>query len=234
MTSHKIEKVDTVRLIDERRELIKQLDGFQKHHRVPTTCNETDKRFLADITQRQLNSDLQEIFASLRKSYGLKRKQISVVGPADGGGVISTEFFNYEIHVAHDESDPSRIVWRRSITEIGEPARVFAGPFEQVFGKRFSVLEIVTQQALDLESIVDHIEDTELETVSVDYDKDLTWCEIQLLDSTTSVVIREDAIQVISRREVSPQELLESFFEIQRQFISTLSLAGIPFLAGTE
>ncbi len=234
MTVRKIEKVDTVRLIDERREAFKQLDGFQKHHRVPTSGSDSDHRFLAEITARELDADLQTIFAALRKSYGLKRKEISVDGPADGGGVIATDFFNYEIHVALDDDDPSRIVWCRSITEISEPARVFAGPFEQVFGKRFSVLEISTEQSLDLESIVDHIEDQELETVGVDYDKDLEWCEIQLVDSATSVMIRQDSIRVISRREVSPAELIESFLEIQRQFITSFKLAGIPFLADPD
>lgn len=234
MTPSEIEKTDAVRLIDERRELIKQLDGFEKHHRVPTSCTENDQRFLAKLTHRQLDSDLQTIFAAMRKSFGLKRKEISVDGPVEGCGVISTEFFNYEIQVIQDEDDPSRVVWRRSITEIGEPARVFAGPFAQVFGNRFSVLEISTDQPLELEAIVDHIEDAEAENVGVDYDKNLTWCEIQMTDLAMTVIVREHAIRVISRREVSPQELLESFMEIQRRFISNLNLAGIPFLAKSE
>lgn len=233
MTSQKTEKIETVRLIDEKRVPVKQLDGFQKHHRVPTSAGESDQRFVIDITQSQLDADLQEVFTALRKSFGLKRKEISVDGPADGGGIITTDFFNYEIHVALDQSEPSSVVWRRAITEIGEPARVFAGPFEQVFGKQFSVLELLTHQPLHLEAIVDHIEDAELDTVNLDYDKDLTWCEVKHADALTSVVMREDSIRVISHKPVSPQELLESFWEIQRQFISTLSLAGIPFLAGS-
>lgn len=234
MTNLKMEKVDAVRLVDERTEPIKQLGGFAKHHRVPTTCGDSDRRFLVDLTQRDVDDDLQEVFTGLRNLYGLKRTEISVDGPSDGVGVITTPFFNYEFHVFQNGDDPAKVLWQRLITEIREPARVFAGPFEEIFGQRFSVLEISTDESLDLEAIVDHIEDTEHETVKVDYDKDLTWCEIQVADASTSVFVRDDSIRVVSRKNVSPQELLESFLRVQQEFMSTLSLAGIPFLAGSD
>ncbi len=94
-------------------------------------------------------------------------------------GVITTPFFNYEFHASQAEDDPGTVVWQRLITSIIEPARVFAGPFEEVFGQRFNEMEIAIQDALDLESIVDHIEDCEPANLTIDYDKDLTWCEIQ-------------------------------------------------------
>lgn len=228
-----MEKVDSVRLVDERTEQIKQLSGFAKHHRVPTTCNDADQRFVTELTLRNVDDDLQTIFAALRKTYGLKRKEISVDGPLDGIGVIATPFFNYEIHVTQDWSDPSKVLWKRYITEIREPARVFAGPFEAVFTKRFSVLEISIHESLDLGAIVDHIEDSETDRVKVDFDKDLTNCEIQIADSATSVVVRDHSIRVVSRNAVSPHELLEAFLMVQQEFMATLSLAGIPFLAGS-
>jgi hypothetical protein len=186
------------------------------------------------MTEPNVDADLQAVFSALRKSYGLKRKEISVDGPSDGSGVVTTPFFSYEIHVSQNQDDPSKVVWKRQITEISEPARVFAGPFEEVFGHRFSVLEIMIAQPLDLDAIVDHIEDAEIESVKIDYDKDLTWCAVQFTDSATSVMIRTDSIRVMSRREVSPQELLESFLQIQQELLSMLSLAGIPFLAGSD
>ena len=228
------EQIATVRLVDERIAPVKQLAGFDKHHRVPTKCSDSDHRFLAELAEPELDSDLQEVFSMLRKSFGLKRKEISVDGPADGSGIIATPFFNYEIHVAQCEDDPSKLKWRRFITEISEPARVFTEPFEEVFGEQFSALEISTVEPLDLESIVDHIEDAELETVKVNYDKDLTWCEIKIADSITSVKLSDRSISVISRREVAPQQLLQAFLEIQQQFIATLNLSGFPFLAGSD
>ncbi len=234
MTDTNTERMDDVSLVDERNVPYKNLSGFQKHHKVPTSAGPGDHRYLCELAQSDLDEDLQEVFAALRKSYGLKRKEISVDGPVDGRGVITTPFFNYEIQISLAEDNPSRVNWQRSISAIREPARIFAGPFEEVFGERFSILEFNAKQLLDLEQIVDHIEDAELDTVKVDYDKDLTWCEVQIIDTVTTVMIEENRIRVISRKEISPESLLEAFLNIQQQFISTLSLNGIPFLASED
>jgi len=109
---------------------------------------------------------------------------------------------------------------------------VFAGPFDEVFGRQFLVLEILTRQSLDLEAIVDHIEELESDSIDVDYDKDLTWCELNVLNSTTSVRLSDSCIRVVSRQDVTPKELLESFLEIQERFIATLSVGDVPFLSG--
>jgi len=231
---NQMDKVSAARLLAEQNTPIKQLVGFQKHHRIPTTAGAGDQRFICELAETQIDEDLQSIFSALRKCYGLKRIEISVDGPADGGGVITTPYFNYELQVCQNEDEPSKVIWSRAITEITEPARVFAGPFDQVFGKQFTVLEISTEGPLDLESIVDHIEDLDVETVKVDYDKDLTWCELEILNSQTSVWLSDQSIRVISLQEITPQELLESFLEIQHQFIETLNLSGIPFLAGSD
>ncbi|MFT5301171.1 MAG: hypothetical protein ACI814_001956 [Mariniblastus sp.] len=227
-------KTGSACLIEERIEPYKQLAAFAKHHRVPTTCSDSDHRYLADLAESDIDADLQEVFSALRKSFGLKRKEISVDGPSDGGGVITTPFFNYEIQVILNPEDPSKVIWRRMITGISEPARVFAGPFEDVFGNRFTILEVNLADPLDLEAIVDHIEDIDIETVKIDYDKDLTWCEIKFTDSTSVVMINAESIRVISRREIAPIQLLESFSRIQSDLLSMLNLNGIPFLAGSD
>ena len=213
-------------MVDESVEPISQLEGFQKHHRVPTSSGESDHRFIADIAHNQIDADLQNVFTSLRNSYGLKRKEITVNGPVDGGGVISTAFFSYEIHVAQDSNEPGKVVWRRAVSEISEPGRVFAAPFEQVFGQRFLELELSVDEAMDLESIVDHIEDADDDSIELDYDKDVTWIEIQIPHCAMSVVIRENSIRAISRKPVSPRELLDNFLQAQQSFAAVLGLMG--------
>lgn len=227
-----MDNADSVRLVSEQSTSIKQLEGFQKHHRVPTAANAGDQRFVCELAEPQIDADMQEIFSALRKSYGLKRKEISVDGPTEGGGVVTTPFFCYQIQIQQDEDSPANVTWVRSITEITEPARVFAGPFDEVFGQQFSVLEISTQEPLDLEAIVDHVEDLESDSVKIDYDKDLTWCELNVLDSTTSVMLSDNCIRVVSRQAVTPLELIESFLDIKTRFIAILSVDDVPILAG--
>jgi hypothetical protein len=217
-----------ISFIERRSELIKQLPGFQKHFRVPTSAGASDQKFIATLTEPILDSDLQETFSALRKSFGLKRKEISVDGPFEGSGSVATPFFRYEIQAQIDEEVPSRVVFSRSVSDISEFARVVAGPFDEVFGQRFSTLIVDVKAELDLESIVDAIEDDEPEGVSIDYDKDLTWCEIQLLGSTATIVVEPTAIRVQSVRDTTPRHLLKLFTEFQQQFIDKLDWSGVP------
>lgn len=218
-----------IRFLEHRSEQIKQLPGFQKHHRVPTSNSASDEKFIATLTEPVLDNDLQDVFSALRKAYGLKRKEISVDGPFEGTGLIETPFFHYEINARIDPESPSRVLFTRSISNITEPARLVAAPFEQVFEKRFSLLELATSEPLDLEAIVDSIEDAESDAVSIDYDKDLTWCEIQVLASASTVVVDANSIRVESARETTPQQLLESLLDIQQQFIVSLNFDEFMF-----
>ncbi len=226
-------QVGDVRLIYEFSERFKELKGFEKRHRVPQSVSAGDMQFVAAVAEPQLHEDLDKVFSELRSAFSLKRRGISVSGPADGSGIIETPFFNYEISISQMESDPSRVVWRRSITDIRQPENVFDERFEEVFGSQFSILEVATAEPLDLETIVDHVEDAELESVKIDYDKELTWCEIQVAGSVAAVRIHANSIRVSSRRDVSPRELLEAFVDVQQQFLESLSCSGSPFFVDT-
>jgi len=149
---------------EQRTEPIKQLPGFQKGFRLPTSASPSDQKFIAKIVEPILDDDLQETFSALRKAFGLKRKEISVDGPFEGGGFVSTPFFEYEVKVSIDEEMPSRVIFARSITNIVDISKVVEGPFDDVFGKRFSTLIVEVESEIDLETIVDTIEEEDLFT----------------------------------------------------------------------
>ena len=212
---------------EQRTEQIKQLPGFQKGYRVPTSDNPSDQKFIAKIAEPILDDDLQETFSALRKAFGLKRKEISVDGPFEGGGIVSTPFFDYEVRVQIDAETPSRVIFSRSITGIRDFAKLVDNPFDDVFGKRFSTLIVEVENELDLETIVDTIEDEAPDGISVDYDKDLTWCEIQVLGSTATIVAEAYSIRVESVRETTPKQLLDLFTDIQQQFMEKLDMSDV-------
>ena len=170
---------------------------------------------------------MQEVFSALRKAFGLKRKEISVDGPFEGGGIVATPFFDYEVRVSIDAETPSRVIFARSITNIRDFSKLLDDPFDNVFGKRFSTLIVEFENELDLETVVDTIEDEDPEGISVDYDKDLTWCEIQVLGSTATIVAEAHAIRVESVRETTPKQLLDLFTDIQQQFMAKLDLSDV-------
>ena len=224
-------ELSEVRLLDEVTRPIEQLNGFQKFHRIPDSSSVSNLQFLHQIAAEDLETDLQTTFAKLKTAYGFKRREISVSGPLDGGGMIETPFFDYEVNVLFSDHDISQMVSRAAICNIREPSQVLSAAFQQAFGNRFSILQVSTSSPLNIGAIIDHVEDSNIESASVDYDKDASWCEIRVPTVEACVTIRTNSIRINCLVESSPQRLLEAYQEIQKQFLASLDCGSNPFMA---
>ena len=78
---------------------------------------------------------------------------------------------------------------------------------------------------MDLEDIIDRVEDAESTEVEIDYDKDVTWCKIGVAGTRTTITIQPNEILVTGPADVSPEELIDSFFELQNTFMDSLNLS---------
>lgn len=212
-----------VRLINEHIAPVKSLRSFTKQTRIPERAGDGDNRWVRQLAEADIDADLDEKFSSLRSAFGFKRREIQVGRPDEGVGVITTPQFNYEISLALSENDPAKIVWRRAVTGFQALSVAFGSAFEQVFGGDFSVLEVTVDQPLDVEAIVDNVEDAESQDVSVDYDKDVTWCEITLRDSLTSIRVTEQTMRATGPNHVKPRDLVESFLRVRDKFVQSVS-----------
>lgn len=201
---------------------VKALSGFQKHHRVPTGDDDARLRYIAGIAHDDIDANLSKTFSKLKSAFGFKRREISVEGPVDGSGSIVTPYFSYHIDLLLDEDSESRIVWRRSIKSIKNHEQVFSSEFHSVFGESFDFLEWDLPESLNLEAIIDHVEDAEAKDVGIDYDKDVTWCEISMPALLTVMRIDSDSMTVTRKSASRPEELLQSFWELQKRFLETL------------
>ena len=217
-------KADEVRLISESSMSIKDLKGFSKGGRVPTSASPSDVRYVVQLAKNDLDADLEEKFGSLRSAFGLKRKQLDVSEPDEGVGVITTPSFVYEVTISLDEQQPGKVLWRRCVVGLTDPQVFASDAFTEVFGGEFSILEVAVPGGLDVESIVDCVEEADPDTVKIDYDKDVTWCEIVLADSVAKARVTGDAIRVFSRGEITPAELIEAYAEVQTRFLQSLGL----------
>lgn len=216
------EKFRTVRLLCEQRRDFRTLAGFKKHHRIPTGNTSGDHNFLAELAGPEINQELNKVFGDLRSTYGLKRKQIEVSGPENGMGSILTPYFSYQVFVSLDPENSAEILWQRSVAEIVEPDKIFTPLFDNVFGRQFTLLETDTDLPLNLEAIIDYIEDVESNDIQVDYDKDLTWCRIEIDGSPSSVVVRDTSIRVVGQPETTPAELVSAYATVQQRCLKTL------------
>lgn len=215
---------DEVRLISESFMSIKDLKGFSKGGRVPASASPGDVRYVVQLAKNDLDADLEQKFGSLRSAFGLKRKQLHVNEPDEGLGVITTPGFVYEVTVSLDEERPGKVIWRRCVVGLTDPELLASEAFAEVFGGEFSILEVAVSGGLDVEAIVDCVEEADPDTVKIDYDKDVTWCEIALVDSVAKARVTSEAIRVSSRGEITPAELIEAYAEVQTRFLLSLGL----------
>ena len=80
--------------------------------------------------KKELEEDLDQTFQSLKTAFRFKRRDIETQGPADGGAVAVTPYFNYEASVSLDPDDPTSVVWRREITSIRDPDSIMTDAFD--------------------------------------------------------------------------------------------------------
>lgn len=215
--------VEHIRLIAEETGEIKRLAGFKKGHRIPDLTSSRDAAFLAEVSADQMDADLVETFAALRDVYGFKRREISVTGPEEGFGAISTPCFNYEIAIAQIPNQPSHYCLRRAITRIQEPVRVLSAEFEAVFSNRFRTIEILAESNFDLEAIIDRIEEVDSNWVSVDFDKNISWCKISL--GPVLVDVSGNRIRIVDEQNGQQlRELFDTFQSVQKKYIENLEI----------
>ena len=212
-------------LLAEQRIALKDLKGISKSASTPKKGMPISQKYLNDLANEHLDEDLQSTFAKLRSNFSFKRKELVADGPTDGIGVITTPAFIYEVTVLPIENDNRKVLVRRCIRQIEAPEAITGPEFAKVFESDFNQLQVASKAELDLEDIIDRVEDADSEEVEIDYDKDITWCKIGVAGSRTTITIQTNEILVTGPNDVSPEELIDSFFELQNTFMDSLNLS---------
>ena len=209
---------------------LKDMKGFKKSHRIP--LNRRDGlRFLSNLCAREIEADIDQKFLALKNGFRFKRREV-IANTGELCGIIETPYFRYRLRLDFHPDDFGKVVWLRVIDEIAELAQITNPVFLEVFGRQFHSLELASSQPFPLEEIVDRIEDLESDSISVSYDKDLTWCEIGFSPSKIPIRLAGNRLQISSPlRDVTPSELLELLSEIQSQVLELFdSDIGLPKL----
>lgn len=202
---------------------VRELKGISKAAGASASKGVSQK-YLNDLAQAELDADLDATFAKLKSSFKFKRKEISADGPVDGMGVITTPHFFYEVTVVPMEESHRNVVIRRSVRNITSADVITGAEFFEAFGTRFNKLEVACEKPLDLETIIDQIEDADASDVELDYDKDITYCTIGLNSMRTTIAVQPNLIHVKGPLDVTPADLVNSFFEMQNCFMDSLNL----------
>ena len=207
-----------VTLVREQRSRVRDLAGFKKNHQVPGEVSEHTNSFVARIAADDLSGDLESRFADFRRLLKFKRVDMQVSDPEGGVGQISTPWFDYQVIATIAPDDPSEVLWRRQVAEFRSPKDLFSSPFSAVFGNLFDTVELLPPAAIDLSLFIDQIEERGIDTITLDYDRNVTWCHINLKGVQGQLQLTADRVALVVAQPQPPSRLLEAFFHARSQF----------------
>ncbi len=207
-----------VTLVKEQRSRVRDLSGFRKGHQVPTDVSEHTNSFVARIAADEIAQDLEARFSEFRKLLKFRRVDIQVTDPDGGVGQITTPWFDYQVIAGIAPDDPSEVLWRRQVTEFRAPQELFSSAFSSVFGNLFDTVELLPPTSIDLAEFIDRIEERALDTITLDYDRNTTWCHVNLKGVMGQLQMTPDRISLVVSQPQSPTRLLEAFFQVRSHF----------------
>lgn len=199
---------------------ISSLSGFSKQrgHRVPDSVSGATVRFVENISKKEIEDEINQVFERIRRLMKYKRRDLTAAA-----GRIVTPDFEFAVECRQDPDDPAMAVISRRLTNIS-PSIIGDDVFNEVFEDFFNELTFEFTKGVNLEELIDQIEDLDLDKIELDYPADCAYCDITIDGSPLSVRLSPGSIIVSTTDPTSPKLLIESFFEVQKQ------LTGSPVL----
>ncbi|MCA9049801.1 MAG: hypothetical protein KDA89_13790 [Planctomycetaceae bacterium] len=205
-----------LRLVSEHRTHVRELKGFLKTHRVPVVANEHSRKFVAGIAAADISDDLDVQFAAFRKHLKVKRVDISVHEAQDGVGTITTPWFEYRLSVTASADDAATVLWRRQAANLRSPELLTDSRLSRIFGTLFDTVEFNPPGPIDLEELIDALEERDDESMSIQYDRSVSWCEVSLKPVPGVLKVETERIALRATTPIQPEKLIEGFIRLRR------------------
>ncbi|MER9729869.1 caspase family protein [Mesorhizobium sp. M0217] len=141
---------------------IRSLPGFSRSrgHFEPDSINDHATGFVRDLLAERIDEEIQELYDTVKSSFGLRRREISRES-GDGQGSLDTEYFRFSIDTRQDQSDPASFVIIRRLVLRGE-SHEHREEIDDTFGPMFERIVVkVSPDALSYDTLVDLFEDME-------------------------------------------------------------------------
>ena len=202
---------------------VKELSGFKKGWTVPDQKNDYWDSKAANWAEAEIEADLADVFARLKDAFKFKRRDLDKRGPDGGYGTLVTPGFDYNAWAELDADEPSKMVLRREVTKISDPALVLSDAFERVFSTTFDAVRVAAAEMIDVEGVIDRIEDREDDSVSLDYDADCTYCHVAFAGRTASARVTADGLAINDPEAGGVQGLLKAAAEVRANLHDALA-----------
>jgi hypothetical protein len=226
------QRLENVSLRSETRQRVKELAGFQKTHAVPDRVRPATERFVAAIARDDLQADLDAVYAAVREHLDYKRKDVTVTPATEGAGSLRTPAFDYRVTVALAGDDPSRVVWRREVTNLRHPDVLHRREFQRAFGNAFQVLSFEYAKPLDVAGLVDRFEEAPAAGLRVHCAADGSWCEVELAGFPGTLRVEGNRLDILARRIAGAGSLWAAFEAFQQMFNRAASVPRLTAAGG--
>ncbi|HQX49251.1 MAG TPA: hypothetical protein PLY87_15325 [Planctomycetaceae bacterium] len=207
--------LSTIILVRQQSGRIKDLKGFRKGHQIPAEVSDHTQAFIGRIAEQDLRQDLDERFDEFRRLLKFRRVEISVTDPLSGTGLISTPWFDYQVSVLHDPNDAAAVLWRRQLSEFRQIDKLDSDEVKSVFGTTFDTVELMPPASIDVPAMIDQIEEEADARISLDYDRQTTWCAVTIQGIAGQMQFTSDRISLFIHQAQPPAKLLDAFFKIK-------------------
>lgn len=202
------------------------LSGWRKTYRIPDRYTDSTQSFVSNCASDELKKDLDSVFEALKKAFKFGRRDLVVSQPEDGTGSIITPYFNYSVHIELNADDLEEVIWIRTVDSIVAPEQISTAAFSEVFDGVFDTLELSLPTKVQIEDFIDAVEAARITDVSLDYDRDATYCDIQIAGASGKLRLSPGQLSLSHSVPTKTAKLIESFVTtwnlIQKQ--------SLPFL----
>jgi len=209
-------------LFGEHEGLVKRFDAFDKaRHTVPKFASDRAQLFLARLAESELAEWGEERFGAYREAMNYRRKDIAVVVEA-GRARIESKDFTIERRYLLNEDSPDRYRVETELLEASSLGLLEDEPFNEATGPVFERLRCHFKREVSVESLIDGIEDSEEQELSVDYPSTCEHCEAKF--EGLNAVFRFDSASLEIRFPSFgvPKQLIDAFRSMEEK------LAAVP------
>lgn len=194
---------------------LKELAGYRKGQKLPDSANPSWNAMVGTMGQADLDQDLQATLDLLRANFKFKRRELEVVGPADGQASLMMPPFSYQSAIELDEERLTHAKWKREVFGINEPDKLLTPEFDQCFGMANWTLQVPASSPLNIEAVIDNIEDAENDAIAIDYDKDFTRCDVKIEGVIGSLRVTRDAFLLSPPSSIKPRQIFETLLQMR-------------------
>ncbi|MBA4017182.1 MAG: hypothetical protein C0483_08420 [Pirellula sp.] len=195
---------------------VKSLSGWNSSYRLPDRANDTAQSFIAGLSVTEIKDDLDSVYQSLKNSFHFTRREISASEPLDGSGTIVTPYFNYSVSVTLNPNSLSEVIWTRTVDAIKQPDQILSDAFGEVFDNVFDTLEFSLPAEVEVADLIDAVEAAKNPHLKVTYDRDCTYCDLEIAGSAEAVRMTADTLSIVHSRRRKTKALIESFNTIKK------------------